>query len=595
MTSIFLQPLAGPRLLAATCAAGLLVGLVLAAGAPGLPMVWDEGNAIRRAEQIPAAWPYTIREEGHPAFYGMVIAAGSRMGAGWVEPLTAARLGPMLLFTLAAAAVFYRLARHFSRAAAVVGTTGLVLMPRLFAHAHFATCDGPLVACWLLSAVAFWPAWEGHGARALAGPGSGKEGTPRGFASLKPRPPGLTQAAEADLPRCALIGPRVLLGGLLFGALLGMTFSSKATGLLAVIPPLAWLVVYRGWHAAATFAVGLVAAAVTFFVLNPPLWTQPISGTAEFLDLNLHRAGRLGLNIPVRFLGQIHHVGNPLPWYNTLLWTAVTVPVGLLALAVLGMFAAWTWRRSQPAGVFIWLSWAVLVVVRAIPGTPVHDGVRLFLPSFGFLASAQSETGGRAGGAGQVAAANSSGPYARRAWVCRWAALGAVVLALAGSASSLILYAPQWLSYYNLLIGGLPGAARLGMEPTYYWDGLDRQTLDWLNENTAAEERIAFAPISPDNLELLRQWGRLRREAVVAQSLAAQDTAAGPLRWYVIQRRPSAYGPADRLLLGGGRPAFTRCIRYSGFGPWRLDVPLVQVYAWKDFQKAREATAAVGR
>ena len=67
-----------------------LVGIVCFAAllltSPGLPMVWDEGDAIRRAEGIArwfgeerrgiaADWQYTTRREGHPAFYGIVIAA----------------------------------------------------------------------------------------------------------------------------------------------------------------------------------------------------------------------------------------------------------------------------------------------------------------------------------------------------------------------------------------------------------------------------------------------------------------------------------------------------------------------------------------
>ena len=32
---------------------------------------------------------------------------------------------------------------------------------------------------------------------------------------------------------------------------------------------------------------------------------------------------------------------------------------------------------------------------------------------------------------------------------------------------------PVPLSYFSPIVGGLPGATALGMEPTYYWDGLD--------------------------------------------------------------------------------------------------------------------------
>jgi len=593
MCSSVLQPLDRRRALAASCAAGVMVAVILVATSPALPMVWDEGNAILRARQIPAAWPYTTREEGHPALYGLLIAAGSRLAGGRLDPLTAARLGPMVLFAVAAGAAFYRMARHVSPAGALGAVAGLLLIPRLFAHAHFATCDGPLTAGWLLSAMAFQPAWQ---RRSSEGPETAHLSHSSRHAVPDEQP--------GQKPRRRLAG-RLIAGGVVFGVFLGMTFSSKATGLLAPIAPLVWLILYRDRRGMVVFAVGLAVAAGTFYALNPPLWSQPVSGVAEFLDLNLHRAQRLGLNIPVVFLGRLHHLGNPLPWYNTLFWTAVTVPVGLLGLATLGMIAVWRLRRECPAGVLLWLSWLVLMVVRAIPGTPVHDGVRLFLPSFAFLAllvglgchlllsavlnmarPASPDPTKCSKGESPPLSTSCVGPW------CWRAATGLVLAVFAGSGTSLLWYAPQWLSYYNLLAGWLRGAVRLGMEPTYYWDGLDQQTLDWLNAHTGLEETIVFAPISRENLLLLRRWGRLQRKAMDIRSMAPSLTAEHRVRWYVLQQRPSAFSAADRLLLSTAKPAFAKYIRAGGWGPWRLDVPVVVVFAWEDYQEACAAAAA---
>ena len=154
-------------------------------------------------------------------------------------------------------------------------------------------------------------------------------------------------------------------------------------------------------------------------------------------------------------------------------------------------------------------------------------------------------------------------------------------LIYAGSAMSLFWYAPQWLSYYNLLIGGLPGATALGMEPTYYWDGLDRSVLDWLQAHSGPAEKVEFATGAWENLELMRAWGTLRCEC--------RWEAPGEYRWYVMQRRPSAWQPADRWLIGHARPAFTKTIRPHGFGPWRLDVPLVEVYSYQQYLEAVDA------
>lgn len=157
-------------------------------------------------------------------------------------------------------------------------------------------------------------------------------------------------------------------------------------------------------------------------------------------------------------------------------------------------------------------------------------------------------------------------------------------LVYAASALSLFWYAPQWLSYYNLLIGGLPGATAAGMEPTYYWDGLDRCVLDWLHAHTGPGEKVEFAAGPWENLELMRAWGVLRCEY--------QPQSPGEFRWYVLQRRPSAWQPADRWLIEHARPAFAKTIRPGGFGPWRLDVPLVEVYSYDRYLEAVDATVS---
>ena len=63
-------------------------------------------------------------------------------------------------------------------------------------------------------------------------------------------------------------------------------------------------------------------------LLNPPLWHQPLAGFDDFLDLNAHRAAHAELNVATCFFGRLYDARHPLPWYNTLFWTGVTVPVG---------------------------------------------------------------------------------------------------------------------------------------------------------------------------------------------------------------------------------------------------------------------------
>ena len=570
----------------ASVAVGAACFGLLAATSPMLPMAWDEGNAIHRAEGIqhwlgrfgesgtePFSkqaihddWRYSTQVEGHPAFYGTVIALGELLTRRWLAPLQSARVGPMALFAVAVAASTYRLWRMASPVAGIAGAAAIVTLPRLFAHAHFASFDGPLTSCWLLAWATFEPA---------------------------------TRNARWSV---------------VWGIALGATMSSKFTGWFAPLPFVLWVAAFGDRRAARALTIGVAVAMAAFWAFNPPLWHRPLAGLDMFLDLNLGRAERAALNIPTTYFGVRYDARAPLPWHNTLVWTAITVPIGTLALFLLGLGGALKRWRARPQLLLVACNWAILLIVRATRWAPPHDAERLFLPSFAFL-------GLMAGvGAEVVWAWASNGrrwlrfkriadpdadalgilskvaPTLRGAHLhagreataglrhgvpeLRWLGRGFVVAALAGAALSTAWYAPQWLSYYNLVIGGLRGADAAGMEATYYWDGLDAEVLDWLDEQTADDEKIAFASPAWENLQLLRQWGTLRRSCLPHE--------AGRHRWYVVQRRASLWSDADRRPVERERAAFRKTVRAWGWGPWRLDVPIIEVFSYDQYLRARD-------
>jgi hypothetical protein len=306
--------------------------------------------------------------------------------------------------------------------------------------------------------------------------------------------------------------------------------------------------------------IGLPLACAVLFLLNPPWWTEPITGIVRFFQSNLTR-GRT-IPIPVQFLGIVYQTPNQsLPWYNTLVWTVLVTPVGLLLLGLAGMIRSIRRHRAEPLGLLILGNWGLLVALRALPHTPGHDGARLFLPAFGVMALLV--------GIGARQVLDWFGPWAR-------IAVAAAVLEAIGS---VLLLLPVPLSYYSPLVGGLPGATRLGMEPTYYWDGLSSEARQWLRNNTLPGQTIHFASF-PTSWLYLRQTGELPRRL--------DPIDRGQPAWYVMQNRPGAWSRIDRQLAERSTPALV----VSKFG-----VPLIWVFpyaAYADVEKELLKPAAEG-
>ena len=548
---------------------------VLAWTAPAIPLVWDEGEYLRRADRIVAwfgllahgdgtqgrlhalsaeaireHWLFIDYSEGHPAWFAMPIAAGQALFTGLLDPLTAGRLGPIALFSLACAAVAMRLGHDVGAAAAIAAPLALLTFPRMFAHAHFAAQDAQLTAWWLL----LWVVDSAPG---------------RGWR----RPLGV-------------------------GALLGLTCATKFTGWLAVGSVIGWRAFDSDPRARRELVVILPVALLTFLAVNPPLWHAPLAGFAQHVRLNVFRpdvnllgtgATRLSswgnrrappIDLVDYFVGSMRY-GPTHPyatWYNTVAWLALATPLPILALGLIGFGHALRTKRSMPiaartlpAGALI-AHWAPLMIVRALPGAPPNDGIRLLLPAFGFWCVFAAVGAQRVW---EVAARSA------RRW--RTAAIRvAVVAGFAATAVNTGRYYPQMLSHYSLLAGGLRGAARLGLEPTFWWDSLDADVLEWLNAHAEASDVLAFSEISDYNLALLQGWGRLR-----TRTTATDPALPTVFKWYVVQNRPSLLTRLDETLIRCYTPAY---VKYAGRHrrgvPSDLNVPLLFIFSYDQHRSA---------
>ena len=511
----------------------VLCWAILAGTAPGIPMVWDEAEYLVRArnvvewfrvfpsalsrEEIRTYWLFIHYSEGHPAGFALPIALGQWLFSG-LDPLTAARLGPITLFSIACAAVAVRLKRVYGMAAAVTGPVALLTLPRMFSEAHFATQDGQLTAWWLL----LWVAQSSPAA-------------------------GWRAAARV-------------------GVVLGLTTATKFTGWLAWLPVATSHVLQKNAAALRRLGVILPVALLIFYIVNPPIWHDPLDGFREHFHRNLDRENTL--NISTQFLGRTYNVSNPLPWYNTLVWLAFATPLPTFALGVVGLWQCLA--KTTALSLSLVLHWATLMVIRALPGAPPHDGIRLFLPAFGFWCVFA--------GIGAQRVIDLIAAVRPVSW--RIALRLTLAGALLASAVNLTRYYPQTLSHYSLLAGGLRGAADKGMEATYWWDALDDEVLGWLDKHTGPDEAVAFS--TGYNLGHLRERGKLR-----ARTMGPEE---GPFKWYVLQNRPAMFTDADRYLMRRQKPAY---VKYAGrrrggeIVPRDLAVPLISVFSADQYQRAR--------
>ena len=175
----------------------------------------------------------------------------------------------------------------------------------------------------------------------------------------------------------------------------------------------------------------------------------------------------------------------------------VTVPIGLHVLGVWGLFGPERSAWHAPREMLVLGCIVFPLIAFSIPGVAVYDGERLFslvFPLWGVLIGRGAEN-------------------ARRWLLSRWSPRVASMTALAffvAQGYGLVAMAPCWLSYYNLAIGGLPGAKRLGLEVSYWGDGVTRTLLKDVATRVPAGETLAVLP------ELYAgQWNEVRLQSPI--------------------------------------------------------------------------------
>ena len=131
----------------------------------------------------------------------------------------------------------------------------------------------------------------------------------------------------------------------------------------------------------------MAIAAVVLFALIPPWWTDPIGGVDPVPPFEPRTASKT-IPIKIQFLGTVYDTPEavaPLVQHARL-DGAGDARSDSWSLGLLGLGGGRGPATDEPIGLLIAGHWAFLMILRALPHTPGHDGVRLFLPAFGILA-----------------------------------------------------------------------------------------------------------------------------------------------------------------------------------------------------------------
>jgi hypothetical protein len=443
------------------------------------------------------------------------------------------RLPTMTGFALLVAAAGWFVRRGRGSLAEGLGASAAVaLTPALFAYGHLALTDMILAVFWFLS-----------------------------VATL-----------ETHLRRG---GRRWLVAS---GLLAGAACATKFTGVL-LAPVLAGWLLWRGrwtWKGALILAASALAV---FLVVNPVMWVEPLRGIQWFVGASVERSEHAWTRIQTYYFGRTYQFRPP--WHYPFVWTAVVIPLPILACAGLGAVVDRGGRLSALCG----LNLAVLYGAALLPFTPLHDGIRLFLPALPFLCLLA--------GVGAGWAARRVAEVVERPGRVRAPYITGAVLALvfAPPARALVRTHPYELSYFNGLIGGIRGASARGLEISNLKEVLTPSLLDIL-----AERIPAGAAVDPgfffEEVCFYQRMGLADPGWHLETAIPALDLPAGQSVWVTCASDPAANWAAidrspqppeylfvlnrrgfasseEKALLDRGHPFFRLSLE---------DVPLMEVF-----------------
>ena len=396
-----------------------------------------------------------------------------------------ARAGSAVAFALTVLLVGVFAARRWGSLAGVTSSISLAVMPRLFGHAHLASLETFMGLTWtvaILGTIHFWARRD--------------ESNPDDDPTSE-----LTVVSKSEPP-----GDKA---AILCGLFIGLALLTKMQAVL--LPPL--LTVWAFWHwrlsAFRPLAISGSTTAVVFVIGWPWLWLDLPGHLTEYFG---RTTGRVSLN--VWYLGQVFKDVEA-PWHYPWVMTLVTVPVGILLLTAVGLWGARRRFLSDPIPSLIIGSIIAPLVLFSLPGVAVYDGARLFLVAFP-----------------GIALLAGFGVSRLRAWLVarKWPHKPMLGIVLATQVVGIVSTTPYCLSYYNLAVGGTPGAERLGFEVSYWGDSFSRKFVFKLVDAIPDGTIVKVAPVLHQF-----QLPEIERQVPI---LARGNTPTGRRVWLIAADNP---------------------------------------------------------
>lgn len=441
----------------------------------------------------------------HPPAYKLAMAATEATFGRWTGEVVGFRIAPLASFSLLVACVTWMAGLAWGGAAGIGAGLSILFMPRLVGHAHIGATDTLIALAWFVASA------------------------------------GLVLYVLEGRHRFLAVG----------SAALGVALATKFTGYFIPVAMLLWMIAYgRSRRAVAGAVLWGLGGLVVAWALNPLMWHDPVAETLRLVQDSLARDELIP--IATYFMGRVW--GYAVPPHHVIVMTLTTVPLSILVLAGWGTAAEIRHWEHRPAVGLCLTQILFFMALMAAPGSPNHDGVRLWLPMFPFVAL----LAGR-GFASMIRITRQRVPRGK----ALLASLVIGALFFVPPYFQTVRVAPLYLAYYNEAIGGVKGAARAGMETTYWLEAVTPEFLRAVGEALPAGATLAAWP-NAEHYEWLQRNGMLSEDIVVTERM--------PPDYLLLVARRASFQPYHWRIYENVRPELA--VELDG-------VELVGLYAWE--------------